>query len=69
MWLSMLTSCSEHSRVGGALGGPDVVLEEQHEDGVVLQRGEVLLVIHLRAVLLDHEVHLQPLLDLELLLG
>ena len=69
MWLSMLTSSSEHSRVGGALGGPDVVFEEQHEDGVVLQRGEVLLVVHLRAVLLDHEVHLQPLLDLELLLG
>ena len=45
------------------------MFEEQHEDGVVLQCGEVLLVIHLGAVLLDHEVHLQPLLYLELLLG
>ena len=36
-----------YSRVGGALGRPDVLLEEKHEDCVVSESGEIFFIVNL----------------------
>ena len=41
-----------YSRIGRALRTPDILLKQKHEDSVISEGGEILLIIHFCAVLL-----------------